>query len=70
MPKFNIEVQWHYKSFDYVVMEVEGATLEEAKDKALALAESGHCQVTCWTEGQIYDAHYEINHDECEEIQC
>ena len=67
MPKFNIEVQWHYKSFDYVVMEVESATMEEAKDKALALAQNGPCD---WSEADIYDGHYEINHDECEEIQC
>lgn len=65
MPKFNIEVQWHYHAFDYKVFEVEGESLDDAKNKALAMAPNAGD----WCEGQIIDGNYEINHDECEETQ-
>lgn len=67
MPKFSIEVQWHYKSFDYASVEVEADTLGEAKVKALEHVE-GH-GLPCPLEGQIYDGEYAVNDDECEEVK-
>lgn len=67
MSKFNIEVQWRYTAFDYKTFEVEAETLEEAKDKALEMAENDIGGD--WIDGQIIDGQYEVNDDECEEVE-
>lgn len=63
MPKFFIEVQWHYKSFDYTEIEVEADSMEEAQVKALAQAEA-EGQTIGWLDGQIYHGEYSVNTDE------
>lgn len=59
MPKFPIEVQWHYRAFDYAILEIEAPTLKEAQEIALARAEEHGLGDA--TAGQIYEAEYVIN---------
>ena len=66
MAKYSIEVQWHYKSFDYADIEVEADSMEEAKDKALAHA-ANH-KPADWFDGQITGGEYFVNEDNCKEI--
>jgi len=66
MKKYQIEVQWHYRAFDYASVEIEAESLEAAKEQALIMEKSG--QITDWSDGQIYDGAAEINDEECHEV--
>ena len=66
MKKYSIEVQFHYSSFDYAEVEIEADSMEEAKRMALELGRED--MSVCWLEGQVYDSGYEINDEECKEI--
>ena len=66
MPVFNIEVQWHYRSFDFTEVPVNKPTLEEAKDEALRLV-AAKPDAFDWTEGQVIDGNFEVNDMACGE---
>lgn len=64
MPRFEIEVQWHYKVFDYTTIEVEAEDLAEAQNKALHMAQM-EGQTLGWMDGQVLEGEYFVNENEC-----
>lgn len=62
--KYGVYVTWSYRSYDYAFLEIDASSREEAKAKALSMAQNS--ELVDWHDGGIVDGEYDVIN--CKEV--